>query len=136
MKAIKIYLVVVTLLLVIAISLGVYAWYKIQTFSGAVPTGVESTEVTSSGTVTKDGKGTSTGVTPAKEAIVIPTESLSSSQQKMLEAFGFDQKSFTITPAMITCAENAVGKDRLNEIVNGGAPSPLESMKLLPCFKA
>jgi hypothetical protein len=115
MKAIKIYLVVVTLLLIIAISLGVYAWYKIQTFRGAVPTDVKSVDVTSNEAIPKDEKGTSAGATPDKEAIVIPTESLSLTQQKMLEAFGFD---------------------RLGEIVNGSAPSPLESMKLLPCFKA
>lgn len=127
MKAVKIYLVVVTLLLIGAIGLGVYAWYKIQQLSAVAPV-ISETE-TSVAETTK----TPTASTP--EPITITSDSLSPTQQKMLETFGYTQDSFTITPTMIVCAENAVGKTRLDEIVAGSAPSPFESVKLLPCFK-
>jgi len=38
MKSIKIYLIVVTVLLVIAIGLGVYVWYLIQNVGSQIPT--------------------------------------------------------------------------------------------------
>lgn len=127
MKAIKIYLVVVTLLLIGAIGLGVYAWYKIQQFNTIAPIASDSDTVVSGTT-----KAPSTS-TP--EPITITADSLSPTQQKMLETFGYTQDTFTFTPTMIVCAENAVGKTRLDEIVGGAAPSPFESVKLLPCFK-
>lgn len=126
MKAIKIYLIVVTLLLIGAIGLGVYAWYKIQQFNTVAPV-ISDTE-TSAGTPKSPTVST-------KEPITITSDSLSPTQQKMLETFGYTQDSFTITATQIACAESAVGKARLDEIVGGAAPSPLESMKLLPCFK-
>lgn len=129
MKAIKIYLVVVTVLLVVAISFGIYVWYKIQTFNavipapGTSPAAQENVQTTTSST---------SATTPAP--ITVTTDSLTDTQKKMLETFGYTQDTFTITPAMIQCAEKSVGKTRLDEIVAGGAPTPFESMKLVPCF--
>jgi flagellar basal body-associated protein FliL len=135
MKAIKIYLVIVTVLLIGAIGLGVYVWYMIQ----QVPTGTgnSTTANTTSQADTAAGEETTTAPssTEVVEPVVIQASELTETQQKMLETMGYTQESFTITPAMITCAENAVGKTRLDEIMNGAAPGPLESVKLLPCFK-
>lgn len=124
MKAVKIYLVVVTLLLIGAIGLGVYAWYKIQQLSAVAPV-ISETETS--------GAEAPNASTP--EPITVSSDSLSPTQQKMLETFGYTEDTFTITPTMIVCAESAVGKTRLDEIVGGSAPSPFESVKLLPCFK-
>ena len=124
MKAIKIYLVVVTVLLVFAIGLGIYVWYKIQTFNAVTPAPGASQTVQENAQTT----------TSAPAPITVWADSLTETQKKMLETFGYTQDTFTITPAMIQCAEESVGKTRLDEIVGGGAPTPFESMKLLPCF--
>ena len=136
MRAIKIYLVIVTVLLIGAIGLGVYVWYMIQ----QTPTGGGNSikaDIPSQGKVSADNEvSVSPNTTEVVEPVVIQTSDLTETQQKMLETMGYTQESFTITPAMITCAENAVGKTRLGEIMNGAAPGPLESAKLLPCFKS
>jgi hypothetical protein len=130
MKAIKIYLVVVTVLLVVAIGLGIYVWYKIQTFNAVIPVPVDSPSAQENIQTMTPSTSTST---PAP--ITVTTDSLTDTQKKMLETLGYTQDTFTITPAMIQCAEESVGKTRLDEIVGGGAPTPFESVKLLPCFK-
>ncbi len=131
MKAIKIYLVVVTVLLLIAIGFGIYVWYKIQSLNAVVPsnTTAPASEVVQTGTDKPVASSTT------QKPIVISTDSMTDTQKKMLETFGYTQNTFTITPTMIQCAEKAVGKTRLDEIINGSAPTPFESMKLLPCFK-
>lgn len=131
MKGIKIFLGVVTFLLIIAIGFSVYVWYTLQSLQTVAPmptpegtTPIEQSEPTA---------GEANPSAPAP--IVIEKSDMSASQQKALETLGFTQDSFTITPTMITCAESAVGKTRLDEITAGAAPTPLESVKLLPCFK-
>ena len=132
MKGIKIYLAVVTVLLVIAIGLGVYVWFTLQTLNTTSPQEVGSVSE-------KSEKSTSAQkevATPLiSEPITITKQELSPTQQKLLETLGFDEESFTITPSMIVCAENAVGKERFAQIIGGDSPSALESLKLLPCFK-
>lgn len=139
MKAIKIYIAVASLLLVIAIGLGIYVWYTVQkvqlrTDSVFVPPRVDQVkdvvpETTESPSVSPD-------PTPVvKKPVVIQTSNLPESQQKILGALGLTAGTITITPAMVQCAGEAVGETRLYEIVKGSAPSVPESMKLLPCFK-
>ena len=131
MKIIKIYLVVVTVLLFIGLGFGVYVWYTLQTLSTKSDTAlVEPKDAASTAKDSSDEGET------VMEPIVVKTADLSDSQQKILESFGFGGETFTVTSAMISCAENAVGKARLQEILDGAAPTPLESIKLLPCFKA
>lgn len=135
MKAIKIYLAIMTTLLIIAIGVGVYVWYMIQ----HVPSGTMSEKVPSETRQAKEKTSIQTeSLTPREksaEPIIIQTSTLSETQQKMLTTLGYTQDNVTITPAMISCAEDSVGKERLNEIIKGSAPSPLESVRLLPCFK-
>jgi anionic cell wall polymer biosynthesis LytR-Cps2A-Psr (LCP) family protein len=129
MKGIKIYLVIVTLLLIVAIGFGVYTWLMVQKLTVDVgDAGTESGTSVSS----KDVSNTETG---GEEPIVIQTADLTSAQRATLETFGFNGETITITEAMITCAKDAVGEARFTEILNGGAPTPFESMKLLPCMK-
>lgn len=156
MKSIKTYLIVVSLLLAFAIACGVYVWYTVQQTQTRIEQigekepvpievkddGAEAQNVSGATSTTQGDVSVSptagTQVAPVSEVvkpIVVDTNTLSDSQQKILESFGYSG-SLTITPAMIACAEEAVGKERLQQIMDGNSPSPLESLKLLPCFKA
>lgn len=128
MKLIKIYLGVATGFLIIAIGLGIYVWYTVQKLNGVV--GGERDLTTP---ISQPGSAEVTKKTP--EPIVIETSTLSDKQQKMLESFGFDDGTITITSEMLICAENALGKERLRELTEGSSPTPLESLTLLPCLK-
>ncbi len=135
MRGIKIYLTIVTVLLIGAIGLGVYTWYVLQTMDTeqtSIERGSTDSSPTSVGTQVET-SATSERL-PDNAPVTIKTDTLTPTQKSMLEAFGI-KGDIVITPAMIQCAEDAVGKTRLDEIIAGAAPSPLESLKLLPCFK-
>ncbi len=142
MKTIKIYLAIASVLLVIALGFGVYIWYMVQNVHTEISNSVqkevryEDVSVTESGTEKMDEKSIGTVSNDIEvEPIVVQTESLTDTQQKMLKTLGYTQDSVTITPEMIVCAEKAVGSERLQSITDGNAPSPMEAIKLLPCFK-
>jgi hypothetical protein len=136
MKLIKIYLAIVTVLLIVGLGFGVYVWYTVQKISlqagnAAVEVQEQSVKAEKSGESTIPGAAVSPSVAP----VTVKTTDLTASQQQILKSFGFNADTFTITPAMVTCAEDSVGKVRLDEILKGAAPTPFESIKLLPCFK-
>ena len=135
-KGIKIYLIVVTVLLVIALGFGVYVWLAIQSLG--------QTQVTQSGS----GGANTTLLTEQEEVsepvpvsgkivepIVVSGDQLTDSQKNALETFGLESDSFTITEEMIVCAEDALGVERVQQIVGGATPNPLESLQLLGCIK-
>lgn len=156
MKSLKVYLIVVSFLLFVALSFGVYVWYQLQQthvqiekIGGKEVVLPKTTEdkrpdQNTDPVIPSEQKGASTtqsssqteAVPEVTKPIVVETNTLSDSQQKILKTFGYDEGTLTITPAMILCAEEAVGKDRLKEIMDGSSPSALESIKILPCFKA
>ena len=122
-----------TALLVIALGFGVYVWYTIQKYN--VPMD-EVREVIEEIKEKESEPVPETVLAPEpSEPMVIPAASLTPAQQQMLEAFGYTD-GITITPEMIICAEKALETGRLDEIVKGGAPTPFEAMKLIPCFKS
>jgi hypothetical protein len=136
MKLIKIYLGIVTVLLILGIGFGIYVWYTVQKIDAEVGTVKKETPQAIVPSPVVDTNVSSKASTEITEPVVVKTADLTTTQQNMLKTFGYTQDTFTITPAMITCAENAVeGKARLEEIMKGAAPTPLESLKLLPCFK-
>jgi cytoskeletal protein RodZ len=159
MKWIKIYLGIVTVLLVAGIAAGVYVWFTVQALDEQVnqvndvspknsndevsPTNTKTdikkptTQTQTNETVTVSDVNTEAASPQVNTApITVTTTNLPESQQKLLKSLGIDADTITITPTMISCAEKAVGKTRLDEIVGGSSPSALESLKLLPCFKA
>lgn len=157
MKSLKTYLIVVSLLLVVAIFSGVYVWYRVQQTHVQIEkigakevilpqsnedqksnqNGEQTTSSGQKGVPEVQSEPAQTESTPeVTKPIVVDTAKLPDSQQKILKTFGYDEGTLTITPAMISCAEEAVGKDRLGEIMGGSSPSALESIKILPCFKA
>jgi len=140
MKAIKIYLIVVSILLCVAIGFGIYVWYivqKLDTQIGdtSVPSVSQNIKTPSAeeGDTTKDSSKSSDQI--VAEPYVIQMSDLPETQQKVLETVGIKGDTITITAEMISCAEKAVGKERLAEIQTGTAPTAFESVKLLPCLK-
>lgn len=141
MRTVKIYLIVVTVLFCLAIALGIYVWYTVQTVqtTGGNVTATQKESV-SQPLVTESQKTQDESISQPvseeiqTEPIVIETNILSETQQNMLKTLGYSDATITITPEMISCAEEKVGATRLKEIMEGSAPGPLESAKLLPCF--
>jgi hypothetical protein len=137
MKALKIYLMIMGGLLTIALLAGVVVWYLYQDLPGANPSTLVGELPTSESAPSPEPVGVS-GEGSAPDAVPVYTitpESLTDSQRAVLETFGLGDSSFKVTEGMILCAKNAVGEVRFEEILNGSAPGPLESMSLLPCMK-
>jgi len=129
MKGVKVYLIVVTTLLLIALGFGVYVWFKIQTL-GTAGSGIGET-----GSASENIDAVINNASPEPGSIVIEKEELTGTQQQALETFGIEADSLTITPTMIDCAEKSLGKARVDQIIGGAAPNPLESLKLLGCIE-
>lgn len=136
----KWYLVIGGIFLIGALGAVIYVWMLYQdaqrTFDAYTPS-ASSTAVTHiEKTSTEKNISTTTGsVTEDTKPITVDTATLTETQQNILKTFGYNSQTLIITSAMVVCAENAVGKDRLNEILKGSAPNPLETVKLFPCFK-
>lgn len=61
---------------------------------------------------------------------------LNEEQEKKLESLGVDVESLpsSITPGMETCFVEKLGQERVNEIVGGVSPSPIEIFKTRECL--
>ena len=135
MRGIKIYLIVVTVLLIIALCFGVYVWYVLQTFKSGQASQTETADTPVGEEQAKTKAAPSVAATTTPEPIVIQKSDLPSVQQSALDAVGVTGDTITITPAMISCAENVLGKERVDEIIAGAVPGPLETFRLAPCIK-
>lgn len=61
--------------------------------------------------------------------------SITEEQRAMLLRFGINPDTITITQEMVLCAEQALGKARISDIMAGATPSLFESMKLIGCYQ-
>jgi len=123
-------------MLLLALGIGIYIWYKLQVLqSGAVETNVVPEEGIEEEISTSTHVESQSATKAVTDPIVVSGDRLTNSQKEALEALGFESDSITITPEMIMCAEEKLGRERLDEIVGGSAPGPLESLTLLPCIK-
>lgn len=61
--------------------------------------------------------------------------SLTPEQQQAAKSVGIDPESFTITDEMVDCAKAKLSESRMVEILNGDAPTVLETLTLLPCLR-
>ncbi len=68
------------------------------------------------------------------EGIKLSSLSLEDGQRRALEAAGIDVETFVITKPMISCGVEKLGERRIGEIVTGGAPTLIETTKLVPCL--
>lgn len=135
------------LLLVAAISFGVYVWFTLMQFMAAdpVPTVTQKAPVVEE--IPDESEASSTvevaapSVAPipvvsevVTEPITVSPDTLSDEQVDALETFGLDPENLTITPEMVQCFEEKLGAERIAEIVGGASPGPLEALSLLPCL--
>jgi len=136
MKAIKIYLGIVTFLLIIAIGALVYVWYVYQRVQPALikDTSPITKEVTSSNGVKEDTLTEGGGNEVPSADVVIDTRTLTDTQRSILSTFGYKGDMVTIPHEVVSCAEQSVGEVRFTEILDGSAPTPFELLKLSPCL--
>lgn len=66
---------------------------------------------------------------------LVDVSRLSPGQQQLLETLGIDGTAFTINQQMITCAEAAVGADRVAAVTAGGLPTFMEGVRLVGCYR-
>jgi hypothetical protein len=61
---------------------------------------------------------------------------LSESQEQMLESIGINPQVVPteITPAMEDCARDALGNERVDQIIQGAAPNAVDLLKAQSCF--
>ncbi len=62
------------------------------------------------------------------------TPAMTAQQRQMLESFGIDPNTVTITAEMEACAEAKLGVARIEEIKAGATPSLMEGFSLMGCF--
>jgi hypothetical protein len=72
-----------------------------------------------------------TGSAPNTSAPVIP---ISDAQREAVENAGIDPDAITFTPEMEECFKGALGEARVQEIINGGVPGPLDIFKARSCL--
>lgn len=72
--------------------------------------------------------------TPATSGIPLRDLQLSDSQRSVLDTMGIDVETFVITPEIQACAAAKLGDTRMSEIVAGGAPTVIETTKLISCL--
>lgn len=70
------------------------------------------------------------------EGVPLSSLPLTESQKKALSAVNIDVETFMLTEAMITCAGEKIGNERIAAIVEGSSPSVLEVSKMIPCLGA
>lgn len=135
----KWYLIIGGIFLIGALGAVVYVWALYQdtqrTFDAYIPSTSQAEKKDNRTAPASEGGATSTATEmQIVEPIEIDTATLGGAQQEVLKTFGYDNQTITITPKMVMCAQNAVGKERLDEITRGAAPTPFEAAKMLPCF--
>ncbi len=128
-------------MLVIATGAGVYVWYVYQRVAQEKELAAPAVDMVTNETDTVSSSTRDTTVSTTSRSrtteppIVISADSLSSEQRAILETFGMGGARIEITDAVLECAQGALGEERLNEIVKGSAPSPLEALRLAGCLK-
>jgi|GEM_PF-2239040 len=66
--------------------------------------------------------------------IEVDLTTLSDNQRSALALVGIEGDTFTITSETLACAENKLGKDRLDEIKDGDIPTFGETLLLIKCY--
>lgn len=113
MKALKIFLITSFILLLAASATVGYVWFKLQAPA------MDSQKSNSA---------------EAAEGIRIDTSSVTDDQKALAEKVGINLDEVVITKEMISCAEQKLGAERLQEISDGDSPTTIESISLLGCL--
>ena len=144
----KIYIGIMTALLIVALGFGVYIWYKLQTLDTSTDYVIQELQNDAkeiANDLVEDieevgGDVADTVIDKVEDAgsdakdIVIGEESLTDEQKDQFEKFGLNPDAFVITEEMMLCAEKKLGAGRVDEIIGGASPTPLESFSLVGCI--
>lgn len=128
--AMKKFLIVSTILLIIALLMATAAFFYVSMQLQKSQLSVQSSTAENV-PVTNDASATTS---EPPEGIPLRDVELSDSQRSVLDTVGVDSETFVITPAMQECAEEKLGTARMQEIIAGGAPTTMETVKLLGCL--
>lgn len=125
------------MILIIALALVVYVWIKLQALEGTTISNKQGTgaEASPSEIQYENNDQSVENSYQVTEPIVIREEQLTPAQKTTLETFKIDTTQIVITPETVSCAEGKVGRERLDEILNGSTPDPFESLELLLCIE-
>ena len=82
----------------------------------------------------RNGSTSVTSSSAISNPVTVPPNRLTDGQKALLQKMGIDPNKFVVTPSMMKCAEDALGSARVSEIIGGGTPSPLETLRLSPCL--
>lgn len=148
MNALRRFLKIGVVLLLIAIGAVVFVWSRLQDLGVSNPT-IDTAVDTASKlseplreAITNTAPGSDDTDTPAvttsgsKASVRASDLPLTESQKNMAKTFGINLDTLIITPAMQTCAEGKLGDARYAEILSGSAPGMTESVSLLGCLSA
>jgi flagellar basal body-associated protein FliL len=142
MRTLKIILLVVVVLAVVVLAGIGYVWRELAFTSHTIApitqpsdTTLETVPPTIENESAPEEPAPSPTVTPITEPITVTVDDLPEGQRAVLETLGMDDASITITPAMVSCAIEALGAARVAEIQAGGAPSISEALTLIACMK-
>lgn len=130
------------LISILAIGIGVGFWLGNMYTYGEVLDLLESSDgnpnaVTNETPSPKNGSVSKedAAVRPSIEGgVTISTAALSDTQRALLSKLGISGETIVITPQMIACAEGKLGEQRIDEIVAGAEPTPIELVQVAPCL--
>lgn len=129
MKKLKVFIIVSVVLLLIAAGAVGYVWLKLQQ---TLKTQTNTQNITEQQITVPF--STPVAQTVPAAGIKLNTSAVSEGQKAAAEKVGIDLDSVTITPEMVSCAENKLGSDRVMEIMGGASPTMFESVSLLGCL--
>lgn len=119
----------------IGVAIGYIVW---GSEVSAPETSLQSDPITTEAPKENDSSDAAAATPPVVEPT--PTDNveisgISAEQSALIESFGIDPEGITVTAEMIACAEETLGKERLETILSGAVPTFFESARLLVCYK-
>lgn len=134
-------LILLALALVFVVLVFLYVNFSLEPANTTVaPESATSSESSTAATATSetdlDTQQEEASSTPSvpREGVPLDSLALTEGQREAIALVGIDVETFVITPEMQVCAEEALGAERLNEIIAGAAPTFMETTRLLPCL--
>lgn len=125
---------VVTIVVCLAVFLVGFALGRVTATMSVVPIPETASDAVMEMTSTQS-EDTSDATVDVQDGATVSKSNLTDGQRKLIEAFGIDADSITITPEMIACAEAKLGAARIEEIKNGATPSFSEGITLAGCYR-
>lgn len=131
---------ILLILLLLVITAGLYFWSlgdspKENTVTTQEIQASSTIETNQNEGLTENTDSTDETTTETREVITVDENVLSEDQRNLLQNFGIDTDSIEITADMIQCAEEKIGKERLEAIIQGDLPTFFEGLSLAGCYQ-